>query len=306
MDLKKYNLDVLGVQETRLEEQKIDVGDHKLFLTDSWLSTAKARQGGVGIAVTKTLAGSIIEQVAVSTRVAFVKFAAQRRANFVVIVCYAPTNEADVLAKDNFWNQLSSLVSSFKQRERVCHVGDFNAEPGQQSDVNVPCRGPFGMGEENDNSEKLLSFCVSHDLLIDGTWFRQRLVHQYTLNPPDQQMRTKMLDHILFGSRHRSCLHNLRIRRGKITLIDHEKVIAEVRLKIVAQKQRSQSKVYSAKLRNEVTREAFCAEVKRYLDESEIIEGVEQSWANFRTALSAAATKTTHPRKACTQTQDYS
>ena len=81
MDLKKYKLDVLGVQETRLEEQEIDLGDHKLFLTDSWLSTAKARQGGVGIAVTKRLAGSIIEQVAVSEQMAYVKFAAQRRAN---------------------------------------------------------------------------------------------------------------------------------------------------------------------------------------------------------------------------------
>ena len=118
----------------------------------------KARQGGVGIAVTKILAGSIIEQVAVSERMADVKFAAQRRANIVVIVCYAPTNEADDLAKDNFGNQLSNLVSSFKQRERVCLVGDFNAEPGQQSDVNVPCRGPFAMGEENDNTKKIVVF----------------------------------------------------------------------------------------------------------------------------------------------------
>ena len=52
--------------------------------------------------MTKRLAGSIIEQVAVSERVDYVKFAAQRRANLVVIVCYAPTNEADDLAKDNF------------------------------------------------------------------------------------------------------------------------------------------------------------------------------------------------------------
>ena len=234
MDLKKYNFDVLGVQETRLEEQEIDLGDHKLFLTDSWLSTAKARQGGVGIAVTKTRAGSIIEQVEFSERVAYVKFAAQRRANLVVIVCYAPTNEANDLTKNNFWNQLSSLVSRFKQRKRVCVVGDFKAEHGQQSDVNVPCRGPFGIGEENGNSEKLLSFCVSHDLLIGGTWFRHRLVHRYTFNPPDQRMRKKMLDHILFGSRHRSCLHNVRTRRGKITLTDHEMVIAEVRIKIEA------------------------------------------------------------------------
>ena len=152
------------------------------------------------------------------------------------------------------------------------------------------------MGEENDNSEKLLSFCVSHDLLIVGTWFRHRSVHRYTFNPPDQQMRKKMLDQILFCSRHRSCLHNVRTRRGKITLTDHEMVIAEVRFKLVAQKPRSQPKVCSAKLRDEVTREAFCAEVKRYLDESDIVEGVEQSWASFRT-LNAAATKLLIPEK---------
>ena len=148
MDLKKYNLDVLGVQETRLEEQEIDLGDQKLFLTDSWLLTANARQRGVGIAVTKRLAGYIIEQVAVSERMAYVKFAAQRRANLVVIVCYAPTNEADDLAKDNFWDQLSSLVSSFKERERVCLIGHFNAEPGQPTDFNVPCRGPLEWARE--------------------------------------------------------------------------------------------------------------------------------------------------------------
>ena len=92
-------------------------------------------------------------------------------------------------------------------------------------------------------------------------------------------------------------VNNFRIRRGKITLTDHEMVIAEVRFKVVTQKPRSQPKVCSAKLRDEVTREAFCAEVKRYLDESEIVEGVERSWANFRTALNAAATKILIPEK---------
>ena len=50
-------------------------------------------------------------------------------------------------------------------------------------------------------------------------------------------------------------------------------------------------------MRDEVRREAFCAEVKRYLDESDIVEGVEQCWANFRTALNAAATKLLIPEK---------
>ena len=110
-------------------------------------------------------------------------------------------------------------------------------------------------------------------------------------------MQKKILDHILFGSRHRSCLHNDRTRRGKITLTDHEMVIVKVRFKVVAQKPRSQPKVCLAKLREEVTCGSFCAEGKRYLDESDIVEGVEQSWANFRTALNAAATKLLIPKK---------
>ena len=131
--------------------------------------TPGCRRGRVGNAATKTLAGSIIEQVAASERVSYVKFAAQSRANLVVTVCYAPTNEADDLAKDNFYNQLSSFVSSFRQSEGVSLVVDFNGEPVQKSEVTVPCRGPFGIGEEKDNTETRFSFCVSHDLLIGGT-----------------------------------------------------------------------------------------------------------------------------------------
>ena len=68
-------------------------------------------------------------------------------------------------------------------------------------------------------------------------------------------------------------------------------VIAEVRFKVVTQKPRRQPNVCSARLRDEVTREAFCAEMEQYLVESEIFGGVEQSWVSFQTALNAAATK---------------
>ena len=132
MDLAQYKLDILGVQETRLQEQEIDLGDHKLYLSASWLSGVKSRQGGVGVAVKKSLINSIVEQVALSERICYVKFAARRRANLAVVVCYAPTNEASLQEKDLFWSQLSDLVSSFKHRERICVIGDLNAEPGHQ------------------------------------------------------------------------------------------------------------------------------------------------------------------------------
>ena len=110
MDLAQYKLDILGVQETRLQEQEIDLGDHKLYLSDSWLSGVKSRQGRRGVAVKKSLINSIVEQVALSERICYVKFAARRRANLAVVVCYAPTNEASLQEKDLFWSQLILLM----------------------------------------------------------------------------------------------------------------------------------------------------------------------------------------------------
>ena len=235
--------------------------------------------------------------MALSERICYVKFAARRRANLAVVVCYAPTNEASLQEKDLFWSQLSDLVSSFKNRERICVIGDLNAEPGHQLKDTMSCRGPFGMGEENENSEKLLSFCTSHKLLVGGTWFQHRQVHRYTYNPPDPSCRKKMLDHILFAERYRGCLTNVRTRRGKTTITDHELVIAEVSMKLLSKKPCFTPRISSAKLQDETTRDLFTQEVKLHLDKSGDFENTEQSWDNFRKALNQAAVKCLLPDK---------
>ena len=48
MDCAKYDLDVLGIHEIRLDKQ-IDIGTHKLFLTNSLRSSNRLKQAGVGI-----------------------------------------------------------------------------------------------------------------------------------------------------------------------------------------------------------------------------------------------------------------
>ena len=66
--------------------------------------------------MTKRIAGSIIEQVAVSEQMASVKFAGQIRANLVVNMCFAPTNEADDLAKDQFLESVEQLGIQFQTK----------------------------------------------------------------------------------------------------------------------------------------------------------------------------------------------
>ena len=118
MDLAKYDLDIEGVQATRLEKQEINHGTHKIFLTNSLRSSNCAKQAGVGIVGKTTLLGCIIEKVTVNERFCYIKFAVQQKTTFIVILCYAPTNEADIHAKEGFRNTLKSLTNGFLERER--------------------------------------------------------------------------------------------------------------------------------------------------------------------------------------------
>ena len=127
MDLAKYDLDILGFQETRLDEQKIDLGTHKLFSTNSLRSSNRSKQAGVGIVVKKTLLGCIIENVSVNERLlCYIKFAVQRRTNSIVIECYAPTNEADIQTKEDankFSKRLQRKGAQISYRRLQCRAG---------------------------------------------------------------------------------------------------------------------------------------------------------------------------------------
>ena len=114
-------------------------------------------------------------------------------------------------------------------------------------------------------------------------------MHRYTYNPPDPSCRKKMLDHILFAERYRGCPTNVRTRRGKTTITDHELVIAEVSMKLLSKKPCCTPRISSAKLQDKTTRDLFTQEVKLHLDKSGDFENTEQSWDNFRKALNQAA-----------------
>ena len=115
-ELAKYDLDILGIQETRLDEQEIGLGTHKLFLTNSLRSSNCSKQVGVVVLVKKTLFGCKTQNVTVNERLCYIKFAEQQRTNLIAIVCYAPSKEADIQTKECFRNTLTSSTNGFRKR----------------------------------------------------------------------------------------------------------------------------------------------------------------------------------------------
>ena len=56
--------------------------------------------------------------------------------------------------------------------------------------------GPFGAGNQNNNSSRLLSLCSSHGLIVSGSWFRRLDVHRWTWASDDGRTK-KEIDHII-------------------------------------------------------------------------------------------------------------
>ena len=51
--------------------------------------------------------------------------------------------------------------------------GDFNVVTGTVRDSFKRIMGPFGSGTPNDNSTRLLDFCLGADLRVVGSWLER-------------------------------------------------------------------------------------------------------------------------------------
>ena len=102
-----------------------------------------------------------------------------------VVAVYASTNPTNstsdtVGASEAFYDQLQSSLSSFPSSDLLVILGDFNARVGSDFSSWNSVIGPHGIGECNENGERLLDFCASNQLIITNTWFQHKLLHKAT------------------------------------------------------------------------------------------------------------------------------
>ena len=67
--------------------------------------------------------------------------------------------------------------------------------------------GPFGLGERNDNGEKMMNFCKRHNLFVTNIWFQQKKSAQHTWTSPDKVTKNQR-DYVLVDKRFRNGIQN--------------------------------------------------------------------------------------------------
>ena len=74
-------------------------------------------------------------------------------------------------SKDQFYDQVSTAIRMTPMADRIFLMGDFNARVGRDQTVRPGVIGPHGIGNINENGERLLSSCATHAPSITNTKF---------------------------------------------------------------------------------------------------------------------------------------
>ena len=152
-----------------------------------------------------------------------------------IIQCYAPTNDHNDEDKDKFYNQLQSLINKTPSHDLLLVTGDFNTKIGNDNIGVERTIGTHGIGQLNQNGERLLELCQVSDLCISNITFQHKDIHKVTWNSPDYRTKNQ-IDHICINNKYRSFIQDVRAYRGADIGSDHNLCIAKLKAKLKCKK----------------------------------------------------------------------
>ena len=299
-EMKRYNLDILGVSECRWTGSGRKVNSDGSTILFSGLDDMHS--SGVALIINKAKTKSLMEWEPISDRLLRARFDS-KHCKLSIIQCYAPTNEAEEEDKDDWYEQLQQAVSKIPQHDMLIIMGDMNAKVGQDNTRCEEAMGKHGCGTINNNGERLVDFCLNNSCVIGGTVFPKKEIHKLTWKSPDGNT-INQIDHIITNRKWRRSLIDVRVCRGADVNSDHYLIKAKIKLKLRATTtKKQQRKVFDTyRLRTPETRQEFTIELKNRFKalESKVEEdqnNIETEWVKIREVYKAAAEKVIGFRK---------
>ena len=229
-----------------------------------------------------------------------------------IVQVYAPTNNAESEANDDFYDQLQSVLEGVPKHDLLIVIGDWNAKVGQSQEGEERTIGKYPLcgGIRNDNGERFVNFCAMNDLLIASTVFPHKDIHKYTWTSPNSKFKNQ-IDHITINNKFRRSMTDTRTYRGADIGSDHNLVLATIKLKLcrIVRPRGMRERYDVNKLRNPEIQKEFVLELRNSFSclteegtESEDLDSggndnIERCWKNVKTAYSITVKKVLGYRK---------
>ncbi|XP_045503538.1 uncharacterized protein LOC123700381 [Colias croceus] len=208
-----------------------------------------------------------------------------------IITAYAPTLTSSEETKDQFYNQLDETVSKVSTGDRLYILGDFNARVGQDFSTWPSCIGYHGVGNMNENGQRLLEFCSDHRLCVTNTFFKGKLSHRVSWKHP-RSGHWHQLDVVLSRSRDlREILHTRTFHSADCDT-DHSLVVARVAIahkKIHTSHAPGKRKINLANVNIDENRLKFESLITADLNNWDTDVSITVEWNNIKNILTSGA-----------------
>ncbi|XP_071151821.1 craniofacial development protein 2-like [Mytilus edulis] len=276
-EMKRFKLDILGVSESRWTDSgKYNSG------TDIYYSgrTDGRHQEGVAILLSKRASKSVVEWIAIHERIIQIRMKTTSYGHMTVIQCYAPTNDYTDNEKENFYDKLNQIIMDTPKHDVLTIIGDFNTKVGSTNIGSEEVMGKHGLGEINNNGERLVEMCTMNNLVIGGTIFEHKNIHKATWVSPNGKVKNQ-IDHILINKKWRSSLLDVKVKRGADVYSDHH----PIRLKLRKNKCKTPSKIIDCgKLKQPEIQQNFNIELKNRFEVLQLEENefdINSKWQHM-------------------------
>ena len=115
--------------------------------------------------ITKKAEQTLLEWKPISDKIIYARFFS-RYVKLSITQVYAPTNEANVEDKDDFYEQLQTVVDSVHKHDIILVMGDLNVKVGEENEGYENIKVSHGVSERNDNGERHVDFCGLNNLVV--------------------------------------------------------------------------------------------------------------------------------------------
>nr|KAG5710144.1 hypothetical protein BaRGS_006663 [Batillaria attramentaria] len=231
--MKNYKIGVLGLSETSwLQTGQLRFSSGEQLLYSGHTEDGAPHTEGVALMLAPEAQRALIGWEPVNSRIITAKFITKKKdIKLNIIQCYAPTNDAEEEKKDDFYQQLQTVIDRGGAKDMTILMGDFNAKIGSDNTGYEDTMGTHGLGQMNENGERFANFCALNQLVIGGSIFPHKRIHKATWRSPDH-VTENQIDHICISRKFRRSWRDVRVMRGADVSSDHHLLATTLRLRL--------------------------------------------------------------------------